>query len=346
MWLESEDLEKFEQLRRLGEGSRVLSVYVPLDPGASPHRIESARLMDMLRVVREGLAGANLDRFNAEAERVLAFVRDETRPAGGLALVAFSAADRDLFTTMRLGVRMPAVARFEARPYLVPLEAAQENSPVVIVAVIDEREARLLTASLDQVRAHERMTSDVPNRQRQGGWAAFKYERDRAHHIDEHIKRTAELLEDRYRGEGARRIVLAGAPEMTSALRAALSREAQAAVAGSTTVEGYGSDDAIMDKAMPVAEHAERQEELQLVAEIRDRVSSRGDASMGWDQTMALLNEGRVHRLAIGVGHIGTPRGDQAIEAAWNSGAQVEFLQEEAETALADQGAIGALLRY
>jgi hypothetical protein len=111
-------------------------------------------------------------------------------------------------------------------------------------------------------------------------------------------------------------------------------------------VEGYGSDEAILDRALPVAEQAERQEELALVAEIRDRVGARGAASLGWDQTMALLNEGRVHRLAIASTHVGTADGDRAIEAAWHTGAQVEFLQGEAEAALADQGGIGALLRY
>jgi hypothetical protein len=346
MWLEREDLEKIDGLRRLGEGSPVLSVYVPLDLGASPHRMESARIMDMLRPVRERLTGDELEGFNVEAERVLAFVRDESLAAGGLTLAVFSSAGRDVFVTLRLAVRLPAVARFQACPYLVPLDAAEENNPLVTIAVIDEREARLLTTSLGEITARDTLSSDIAKRQRQGGWAAFKYERDRAHHVEEHVKEVAKLLEGQYRDGGVRRFVLAGAPEMTAALRDALPRELAVGVAGTTTVEGYGSDEAIIDRALPVAEEAERREELALVAEIRDRVGSRGNGSLGWDQTLALLNEGRVHRLAIGAGHIGTPEGDRAIEAAWGSGAEVEFLQGEAEASLADEGGIGALLRY
>jgi hypothetical protein len=43
---------------------------------------------------------------------------------------------------------------------------------------------------------------------------------------------------------------------------------------------------------------------------------------------------------------LGTPRGDEALILAWDSDATVEFLRGDAESVLADNGGIGALLRY
>jgi hypothetical protein len=113
-----------------------------------------------------------------------------------------------------------------------------------------------------------------------------------------------------------------------------------------TVIETYASDDEVIAKARSVAESAERDEELKLVREIRDLVGSRGNGSLGWDQTIALLNEGRVHRLALGANHVGTPDGDSAVLKAWDTGATVEILGAEAQAELGDVGEMAALLRY
>lgn len=59
-----------------------------------------------------------------------------------------------------------------------------------------------------------------------------------------------------------------------------------------------------------------------------------------------LLDEGRVHALALPVSALGTVKADEALRKAWASGTRVEFIGTPAEAVLGDAAGVGALLRY
>jgi hypothetical protein len=143
-----------------------------------------------------------------------------------------------------------------------------------------------------------------------------------------------------------RRLILAGAPESTSGLYEELDSGLQVLVAGSAALATYLSDAELLAGAMPAAEAAERREEQALVEEIRERAFAGGHASLGWEETLQVLKEGRVHRLALGETNLSTDEGAEACALAWNTGADIEFLHGDAEAALSDNGGIGAMLRY
>lgn len=340
MWIELEDEASFANLHNLAIGAGVLSVYLPIRPETPLRQAYAAELLDILRAGRG--ASANADKgFDAESARVLDYVRNDYEPSGRT-LAIFSSQPRDLFVTMRFQIAMPGLARFTDRPYLSPIEAAIEDHPRIAVAVVGQREARILTSFLERVASERRVTDDVPGRQRQGGWAAFRIEASRVAEVEDHYKHVARVLQETYEKQPFKRLVVGASPEVLSGLTDELSATVRPLLAGSFAPQMYANEHEIVAAGERIAEEAERSEEVALVDKIMDSAA----AVVGWEPTLRALGEGRVHALALSAAQIGTPRADEALSKAWDTGATVEFVRGEADAKLATGEGIAALLRY
>ncbi|MGE0056639.1 MAG: hypothetical protein AB7P33_13325 [Dehalococcoidia bacterium] len=330
--------EEVSKIRGAALTGPVLSLYLPLDDVPAVDRGFVARAKDLLNPLKTENGGA------VEVERALEYVNDMT-PAGRT-LVLFSSAGDRFLEALHLQVRLPGLAKLDAQPYVAPLDAAFDNYPRVAVVAFGERDAKIIETNLAQIVGVSSVSDDVPSHQRQGGWAAFKIDRDRDEHVRGHYRHIAEKLHELSQGGAFKRLVLLGAPESTSGLTEELEPALERLVVGSAHIATYENDDQIVATGLELAAAEERREEATLVEEIRDRAFAGGKASLGWDETFTVLREGRVHRLAIAESVLGSTEAAQAVQLAWDTGAEVEFLQAEAAAMLADNGGVGALLRY
>jgi hypothetical protein len=337
--------EEVERLRSLHSEEGILSVYLPIDPAVALHHGHVALLMDLLRPLRQAASRERGARLEAESEKLLAYVREEYTPRGSV-LCVFSSAPAGVWTALTLPSRLPAVARFETSPFLAPIDAALEDLPPSVVALINQNEARLLRTELGGLGDTSRMRSAVPGRQRQGGWSAFRYERDRQEHVDAHMRRVAGALDDLLRSDEFEYLALGGTDEATHALESELSESLRSRLAGRFHKEMFATDNEVLEAALPLIEAAERARERALVEEAVQGAFAGGRAALGVDETLQVLNEGRAHLLVIGEAAYHSALGDQAAPLAWSGGARLEVVHGEAEAMLEPHAGIGALLRY
>jgi hypothetical protein len=343
--LQQADEALIDELRSYQEGPHVLSVYLPIRPGLNFPQSYHAELLELLRGLKTTVPEADGHMLETESQRVLKFVRDEY-VASGRTLALFSSAPRSLFTAISLHLALPPLARFMPHALVGPLDTVLDDNPRIAIACVDERESQIIVTFLAEVETTTHFKDNVPPRQRQGGWSAFKYERDRVRHIEEHVKATASHLEAMYEEKPFARLVFGGSPELAGIFTGALSSRLKPLVAGTFRVEMFNSVDELVKAALPIALSAELKEEVSLAETIKEKALSRGPASLGWDETLQLLTAGRVHRLALPSSSLGTAQADAALLAAWDSGAQVEFLGAEAAEVLGETDGVGALLRY
>jgi len=134
--------------------------------------------------------------------------------------------------------------------------------------------------------------------------------------------------------------------EATAAVASILPKSLRAKNCGSVRSEMFASDDEVAKAASLMSEEAEREEERRLAAEARDRALAGGQAALGWEETLQCLREGRVHQVLIGGSEAGTPKGDEAFDLAWETGAGIEVVHHEGEEILRPYDGVGALLRY
>ncbi len=345
MWIEAESEDRMRRLFRLKEGIPVLSVYASVEKGLALHHGHVAALMDLLRELRESTATDLRPELEAESSRILEFVRTDYIPRG-TALAIFASRRRRLWEVFSLQLSLRPIARFGARPYMAPLQAAMDDNPRTVVALVNNEKARILTTVLGEIEGEERISDPVPGRQRQGGWSAFKYQRDHERHVHTHLVNVVQTLVDMDKRRKFKRLVVAGTDEATAAVASILPKSLQAKYSGSVRSEMFATDDEVAKAAFRLAEEAERNEELRLAAAARDRALAGGHAALGWDETLQCLKEGRVHQLLISDTAAGTAKGDEAFDLAWETSAGVELVHEEGAAILQPYGGVGAILRY
>jgi peptide subunit release factor 1 (eRF1) len=345
MWIQPEDEERLARLRRLRPGFPILSAYVRVEKGLALHHGHVAALMDLLKDLRGHIDEQARAGFEVEAARVLDFIRSEYVPSGQT-LAIFSSQKRRLWEILALQLPLKPIARFGTKPYLAPIDAALEDNPRTAVALVNNHEARILTLVLGEIEGEYKVTDAVPGRQRQGGWSAFRYQRDRERHIATHLVHVVGSLVELDRSRGFQRLVLGGTKEATEAVATILPKSLKSKYGGSFRAEQFRGDDEVVKAALPVIESAERAEEKSLAQKARDDALNGLPAALGWDETLQCLREGRVHRLLIAEERCGTPQGDEAFELSWDSNAMIEVIHGEAAAILADNGGVAALLRY
>ncbi len=342
MRLDQADEQRLRRLRRLPEGAPVLSVYMEIDPDWALHHGYGAKLLDVLKPLKEEGSEAGLD---AEIAEVLAFVRDDFRPSGR-SLIIFSSKPRRLWEVFALQVPVMSIARYRPRPYLAPLLSALDDYPRAAIVLVDIEKARLFSALMGEIEAGYRVRDLVPRKQRQGGWSAFKYQRDRDVHIKEHLQNVARWIGEQDRELPFERLVLGGTEDTTAALAKLLPKAMQAKLVGTFRAEMFASDEDVIKAGMRVVEEAERVEEEDVVRKLIETALAGGQAALGREETLQTLSEGRAHRLVVAAGRLGTPEADRAVTLAWDTDAELEVVHGPAEADLSRYEGLGAVLRY
>ena len=139
-----EQLGKFD-----GQGARVLSVYLDLDPGGQVRRTYRVVFEDLVKETGARLTQEAREAFDAEAARVQSWL--ETEPLKGKGLVLFSCAPRDLWQVFTLQVRVEHHLAFEPDPDLAPLLELLDDHERYAVALVDKRHARLFTVFMGEI---------------------------------------------------------------------------------------------------------------------------------------------------------------------------------------------------
>jgi peptide subunit release factor 1 (eRF1) len=297
----------------------VLSVYLGVEPGETQREGFAAALLDLWKPLRAELKGTDLvERLDEEIERVNTYVRSWDEPPGR-SVAIFSSAPQDVFVPVALDVPVLTGARFEARPYLLPLIASLDEHEHFCVALVDRERARILTAWMGRVEERIEFQDPLPGRvTRGGGWTTGGGQRGRpemgsgrvhssqggyARHLDYHVhlhmQRVVDELWRLSRRQAFDRLIIGGPPEAMAMLRRTLPRSLSARVAGEFVGELFASDAEVIGRVRDIEEKAERAHELALVQDVLERALKQGLAVTGWDETLVALCDGRAHQLVL-----------------------------------------------
>jgi ribosomal protein L30E len=339
------DLNRLQDVRHTSHADGILSVYLPIDPVVAPHRGYVADLMNTLRELRDKAPPSVVGRLDEEAARVLAFVRTEYVPNGSC-LMIFSSMPADIWEVFSFQLPVKALARFGEKPYFLPVAALSEDFAPTMVALVDHREARFYSLRLGELLGEKHFSSDVMGYSRQGGWAAFRFEKERQHDIGEHLRRVVEALKTSDDAAPFENLLLAGTDETTHALTALLPHELQHKLTGTFRAEMFATDAQLIDSARGVLATKERERELDLTQRLIQTALEGGQAALGLDETLQMLREGRARSLVLSEDAAFGAEGETAYALAESAGLPVEFVHAEAAVLLEPYAGLAAQLRY
>jgi len=300
--------------RRLIEhrtGHPVISLYLDLDPerfATAPAR--SAQIRSLIdQAAREieatdGLSHDELVTLRSDLQRIDDFLTSQgvggSQFKGSHALGVFCSGLDDLFEVVRLSQPTPGRVVIGRAPYVEPLIAAAGRRRW-LVALVNRRLARVLGGPADRLEEDGSFSEYVHGQHEQGGWSQANYERSVEKDTDDHLRRAAEALNQRWREERFDRVALGGPVEIVPRLEGFLSAEVRANLApGRIEVDLSSAGDGEIRKALAklVVE-----DETQLERELLDRmaagIGTGGRAVGGPEETLEALNERRVQTLLL-----------------------------------------------
>ena len=368
--------EALEQLTRFnGDGdAKVLSAYLDLQPERKLRRAYAIAFKDLVREARQGLDKEEQEHLSREAERVATWL--ETEEPHGRGVAVFACEPRNLWQAHFLPSPVPDTIAYERTPHVVPLLDVVDEYERYAVVVVDKEHARLFSVAMGEIEESKKFTDFVPGKHDQGGPAQPRFQRHHETHVLWHVKHVIKQLSDLLLDKGFDRLIIAGPTEATTELIDNLTKELSRRVVAVVHLEAFASEAQILKVSLDVERQVEREAEAGLVEQVIDTAAGRGPAVCGFGPTIEALGMKIVYTLVLADGL--KARGgecpncgwlvsgivttcpacgheirsdddviDLAVRRAFEQGAQVEVVHEDAARRLASAcHGIGGIVRF
>src|SRR3954451_8210766 len=270
--------EKLRELARLrpDHGARVLSLFLNLDPSefATPpaRETEIRSLIDAaersLREETEQLSHDGRESLKHDIARAREYLAGaDFSGAHGLALFCSEAAG--LFEAIKLPRPIQSRAVIDDSPFVEPLAGIGERDNWAIL-LVNRQVARMLRGTKERLEELPPLEDEVHRQHDQGGWSQARYQRSVDKEVQDHLKRTGEVVFRRFQRVPCDQLLLGGPDEILSDVEQHLHPYVRERVVGRLKVDVENSTpEAVRDAALPVMDEVERAREREAL----DRVA-------------------------------------------------------------------------
>jgi hypothetical protein len=281
----------------------VLSVYLNVDQTrqANLNRRFQIQFETMMTTLRKTIHDpVELERFRTAVHHVADFL--QTYEVGGRALVMFFDAYDGFFWHQEIGISIPNLARWDREFCLKPLAGVTDDFERYGIALVDRANARLFTVSLGVIEevAWEGFDASKVRRIKTVGTdrlaSASQVQRKADEQVRQNLRRTVRELDSMVRWHRIDRLLLAGAPELTSQLLELLPKRLALRVIGTLDLNIDASLTEVLSLSMPLTEQYERSGEEQVVKEVTTSSKKSGQAVVGLGQGVLPQAIGWCHR--------------------------------------------------
>lgn len=348
----------------------VLSIYLNTDPAEGNADAYKLRLRTMLKDIA----------MDEDVEAVLRYFEHE-HDWSGRSVAVFSCAAQGFFKPFPLAIATRDRVRINDRPYVKPLADLLDSYGGYGVVLVDKQGARLFNFHLGELKEQEGVMGEAIRHTKRGGGSQSPGRRGgtagQTDYVEEmadrNIKEVIEAATRFFTENNVRRIVIGGTDDNVALFRSHLPKAWQSLIIGTFAINMNASNGEVLERAMQIGKEAEHQREAHLVDTIITNAAKGRGGSIGLEDTLGALREGRVQSLVIrdgyrapgfrckSCGHISSvPMGacpfcdgeteqipdavEVAVRQVMRSGGEVEVLHDDQVLKEFDQ--IGALLRY
>jgi peptide chain release factor subunit 1 len=203
-----------EQLDRLvafePTDAPVLSLYLDMRANQHGRTAYDAFLRKTFADRARVLKGEARKSFDADVERIQAYLGDEVRRSASAVAIFACSAQNDFFEALQLDVPIDDHWLFiGSMPHLYPLARVNDRFPRYAALLVDTNAARLFVFGLGATEAQEEVRNVKTRNTSMGGWSQARYQRHMANFHLHHMKEVVEVLDRVVREEAIDRIVVA-----------------------------------------------------------------------------------------------------------------------------------------
>src|SRR4030043_1170851 len=372
--LSHEELREIAKMR--AEDAFFVSLYLNVNPITSVKNDYVIHVKNMLKQTAEGLDKIVLKKVNGDLEKIEAYILANKRIfKKGLAIL--SSQGKNIWKEFHLSVPIRNEVIVDKTPYIKPLLDILDNYQRYALLLVGRDSARLFLIHLGEIEEYTEVHSaDVPGRHKKGGWFALSeksYERHIDYHVALHLKDVLKQLDTFLSREYVGRLIIGGAEEAVTKVRAMLPQAVADKIIGTFQAEMFAKSKEILEKVEPILKEFEKKKEAETIDDLLTKTMKNENAVIGIENVLNALQEGRIMKLIflkdykqsglickncgyLTIQHIskcpyckGEIQGvnyivDLAAQKAVEQGAFVEVTDENKK--LKESGSIGAFLRF
>src|SRR5437764_1048393 len=289
-------------------GAGVLSLFLNLDPSefATPPARETeirSLIDDAERSLRD--AGDLSPDAREALKRAIARARDYLSGAdfsGAHGFALYCSEPADLFEAIKLPRPIQSRAVIDDSPFVEPLADMSRRDSWAIL-LVNRQTARMLRGTRERLEELPPLEDDVHGQHDQGGWSQARYQRSVDKEVQDHLKRTGEVVFRRFKRVPFDRLLVGGPEEILGDMEERLHPYVRERVAGRIDVDVENTTpEQVRDAAAPVIEEADRTREREALDRMVEGVQRGGRAAAGLEDTLFVLNERRVETLMLNSG--------------------------------------------
>jgi peptide chain release factor subunit 1 len=314
---------------------------------AMPHELEEA--FSKTRIMAE--SGLTTDPIKGERGRII-----------------FASEQRAILQVYRLGVEMEPLVVWDRSPFLLPLAKLSNDYQDYCLLLLDSQEARLFLIRSDFLQEKKKISIDLMNKHKKGGWSQMRYNRLRMGSIKSFLSQVIDDLQKWEDLSKAKGLVVAGPGEAKGQLVEMLPPELKKLVLDVVSISMETSPGDLVRLGDEIV-RGDRTIEKAISEKLRESVLKGQLAAYGLDEVGEALEQGRVNYLLISKdfalpgmickschhihakgercptcgGEMAALQLESLLEMAQRSGAKVVLAEDEF---LESIGHVGALLRY
>ncbi len=229
---------------------------------------------------------------------------------GSRILPSYTAAGLSVFSSSASGqwqdFSLPRAPRnhiiFDRAPYLRPLSVILDEYHHICALLLNRHEGRWYDIDLGEIALLESLTSDVPNRVREGGWQGYESKRIERHidaHLHDHFKKTAQRTFDLFKKHPFDWLFLGLKEEYRSSFDPLLHPYLKERLKGWLKTNSNDSEDKILRQAVEMEKKLRMEEEAGLAQTLVAGLESGRRAVSGMREVLRTLNAAEVQTLVV-----------------------------------------------
>lgn len=361
---EEKEVKNLARLR--SERGDLVSLYLDIDQSRADSDRIKIEIKDLLKQIEGGVPEKLLGQITKEATRLY---REREK---GLAI--FASDQLDVWEAFPTAYPFANQIFLGERAIIRPLLKLMDEAERFCVVQVDKKKARILLVYLGEVEDRTGLVEKYfPGHHKQGGWSMARFQRHVENEAMAHVKEVARRVYKKWKRHEFNRLIIGGSPQALAYLKENLHPDLKIRVAGEINKELFLDDQEVLQAAMKIEEKIEREKEKQLISELMDSLGEGNTGVTGIDKVARAIRDRRVMTLFVKMGKSqpGRKCGDcgrifvedvlecpdcgggskfvkdavsRIILEAYDQSARVEFYKDD--NRLADQGDIGAIIRY
>jgi len=268
-----------------GDGLPVVSLYVPVDPGASHEELHSRveSLVDQLDDMAKEHSLPHEQRLSlrSDIQRIKDRLGEESWQPQAMAI--FSCSGRDLYEEIRLPRRVHDKIVTDENPYVRPMLAVLDEYPRTCIVVVDKASARAWELYQDELSELPKFSRRLLGKASYAPGGEEQRSRNKADELTkQHYRQVVQVLDELFRVGGFDLLVIGGHEAELPVFQQFLTHELRDRVAGSFTFDPDAAQLAeIRTSASAVLQKFERDQDREAVTQVTDVAAAGGLATTG-----------------------------------------------------------------